>query len=108
MCVCVCVCVCVFLHAVITKHKQQRASLLLLLAVCACVSAWMATSPPLPPTNANYSSHEVKRSAEGEETSASGANESYKVFRQLKVYVGFYVSRLHLMERSQTTAALLD
>lgn len=32
-CVSMCVCVYVLLHAVITKHKQQRASLLLPLAV---------------------------------------------------------------------------
>lgn len=60
---------CVFLHAVITKHKKQRASLLLPLAVrkteCVCRPEWRR-SPA-----ANYSSGGKK----GRESSASSANE---------------------------------
>lgn len=63
---------CVFLHAVITKHKKQRASLLLPLAVrkteCVCRPEWRR-SPA-----ANYSSGGKKGQSNGE-SSASSANE---------------------------------
>lgn len=63
---------CVFLHAVITKHKKQRASLLLPLAVrkteCVCRPEWRR-SPA-----ANYSSGGKKGRSNGER-SARSANE---------------------------------